>query len=169
MKHHFGKEKKRSPERNAGAPAASTPPASGPTSRVSRSTRRQVLERDGLRCSFRAENGVQCDARTWLEDDHIHPRARGGSNETDNIRFLCRAHNQWQAERTYGRAHMDNAIQRARTRRTRATADAHKQTTPARSCPSTITLRSEGMQQDDPMQVDQQQEGSSSAHPRPPG
>jgi hypothetical protein len=128
MKNRFGASAKRSPERSragepapersrAGEPAPErssrpVPPSSGSASNVSRATRREVLERDGLRCSFRSDEGVQCEARAWLEDDHIHPRARGGDGSATNIRFLCRAHNLWAAESAYGREHVESAIRR---------------------------------------------------------
>ncbi|HEU4578092.1 MAG TPA: HNH endonuclease signature motif containing protein [Polyangiaceae bacterium] len=66
-----------------------------------------VLERDGLACSWVNVDGTRCASRAWLEIDHRHPRAKGGGSEADNLRILCRAHNQLAAELEYGRAHMD--------------------------------------------------------------
>jgi len=130
MKRRFGARTKRAAHRSQHAMAAATAASADdaprsesmrrPTrapSNVSRATRREVLERDGLRCSFRSDDGVQCDARAWLEDDHIHPRARGGSSGAANVRFLCKAHNLWEAERAYGRAHVEDAIRRRRAER----------------------------------------------------
>jgi hypothetical protein len=37
-----------------------------------------------------------------VEFDHLQPVARGGQASTENIRLLCRAHNQWEAERVFG-------------------------------------------------------------------
>jgi hypothetical protein len=37
-----------------------------------------------------------------LEFDHILPVARGGESTADNLRLRCRAHNQYEAERTFG-------------------------------------------------------------------
>ena len=127
MKRRFGTGTKRAPGKHdepPNEPAAAkrsdtAPPPAGSSPDVSRTTRRQVLERDGLRCSFRGDDGVQCSARAWLEDDHIQPRARGGHGGAANIRILCRAHNLYSAERTYGRAHIEDAIRRRRTRRSR--------------------------------------------------
>jgi hypothetical protein len=76
-----------------------------------------VYERDGLRCTWQGPDGVRCEARAWLENDHAHPRGRGGSSEPENVRILCRAHNQRAAELHYGRSHMASAITRARKRR----------------------------------------------------
>jgi 5-methylcytosine-specific restriction endonuclease McrA len=37
-----------------------------------------------------------------VQFDHIAPYARDGSSSVSNIRLLCRAHNQYEAEQTYG-------------------------------------------------------------------
>jgi hypothetical protein len=84
--------------------------------RVTNATRRQVLERDGLRCAFVDEQGRRCPSRAFLEHDHVDPRGRGGSSETHNVRILCRAHNQLAAELAYGRKHIEAAIEQRRTR-----------------------------------------------------
>jgi hypothetical protein len=137
MRRRFGARGKRSPKpppckaeprETAMPPPADAPPAAvDPSPDITRATRRVVLERDGLRCSFRSDAGVQCNARAWLEHDHIQPRARGGEGDATNIRILCRAHNRFAAELTYGRAHVENAIRRRRGVRTRA---AREQTGP---------------------------------------
>ena len=77
---------------------------------VTRAARREVVARDGFRCSFIAEDGRRCDARALLELDHEHPKARGGGSEPENLRLLCRSHNRWAAEQAYGRAHISRAI-----------------------------------------------------------
>jgi 5-methylcytosine-specific restriction endonuclease McrA len=78
-------------------------------SRVTNATRRQVFERDGLRCTYVAADGRRCDSRAFLELDQVNPRALGGSNDADNLRVLCRAHNQLRAERTFGRERIERA------------------------------------------------------------
>lgn len=70
---------------------------------IPRPARRAAFERDGERCSYVSADGERCPARSWLEVDHISPRARGGSNQVTNLRVLCRAHNQLLAEETFGR------------------------------------------------------------------
>ncbi len=70
---------------------------------IPRPARRAAFERDGERCSYVSADGKRCPARSWLEVDHISPRARGGSNHVTNLRVLCRAHNQLLAEDTFGR------------------------------------------------------------------
>jgi 5-methylcytosine-specific restriction endonuclease McrA len=64
--------------------------------------RRAVRARDGDRCTFVGENGKRCDARGFLEFDHVRPIARGGRSTPDNLRLRCRAHNQFEAEKLYG-------------------------------------------------------------------
>ncbi|WP_146651478.1 HNH endonuclease [Labilithrix luteola] len=81
---------------------------------VTRAARREAFERDGMQCSFVGENGGRCPARSFLELDHVTPRALGGSGEAENLRVFCRAHNHDAAERVFGRAHVEA---RVRTRR----------------------------------------------------
>jgi hypothetical protein len=61
-----------------------------------------VRARDQERCTFVSESGHRCEARKALEFDHVLEVARGGEATVDGIRLRCRAHNQYQAERTYG-------------------------------------------------------------------
>jgi len=112
-----------SAESAASAPASAsparppaTPPATPPSPRSShipRAARRAVFEREGLGCSWVDANGMRCGSQAWLEIDHRHPRGKDGSSEPENLRLLCRAHNQFAAERAYGRDH----IERSRRRR----------------------------------------------------
>jgi hypothetical protein len=74
---------------------------------VRNETRRAVLERDGLGCNFVNDKGERCGARAFLELDHREPKGKGGSSEAPNVRMLCRAHNQLEAERAYGTEHME--------------------------------------------------------------
>ncbi len=64
--------------------------------------RDRVFAEGGGRCSFRSPNGVQCRSRSRLEIDHIRPWALGGKSDPGNLRPLCRRHNQWLAENTFG-------------------------------------------------------------------
>ena len=45
-----------------------------------------VMKRDEEKC-------VLCDSREFLQFDHIYPRSKGGSDETGNLRILCRTCN----------------------------------------------------------------------------
>ena len=76
--------------------------------------KRVVWERDGAQCTFVAEGGRRCEARTRLEFDHIDPRARGGQSTVDGLRLRCRAHNQYEAECMFGAVFMANKRAEAR-------------------------------------------------------
>jgi hypothetical protein len=71
--------------------------------------RREVYARDGEQCSFVSADGRRCSEKGWLELDHIRPYGKGGSTVTGSVRVLCRMHNQFEAERAYGRERMERA------------------------------------------------------------
>ena len=48
------------------------------------------------------ERGKRCNERKFLEFDHVETVSRGGEPTVSNIRMRCRAHNQYEAERTFG-------------------------------------------------------------------
>ena len=48
------------------------------------------------------KTGKVCGSTYMMESDHIQPRALGGSDEPDNLRPLCRTHNQLMAEEKLG-------------------------------------------------------------------
>jgi len=79
--------------------------------RVSAEVKRQVHDRDGDACSFQAPDGHRCRSRYQLEWDHVQPLALGGKSTTENVRQLCRAHNQYEAERRFGRGFMERKRQ----------------------------------------------------------
>jgi hypothetical protein len=72
-------------------------PVSPPTSAVTLTpkTRRFIWQRDQGKCT-------QCGSEKYLEIDHILPRALGGTNKPENLRLLCRAHNQRASVRAFG-------------------------------------------------------------------
>lgn len=45
-----------------------------------------IFQRDGSRCRLCGRSSEE----TTLEVDHIHPVVRGGTNDLDNLRTLCR-------------------------------------------------------------------------------
>jgi hypothetical protein len=62
----------------------------------------EVWERDEGRCAYVSDDGTRRSETGWLEYDHAHPWALGGrSDDPDNIRLLCRAHNQAEARRHF--------------------------------------------------------------------
>jgi 5-methylcytosine-specific restriction endonuclease McrA len=92
-------------------------PRAARASHVTDAARREVVERDGWQCSFVAEDGRRCGARGFLEFDHRVPRGCGGSSRPENLRLLCRGHNQFEADRAYGAELMSRAIRRERLKR----------------------------------------------------
>jgi 5-methylcytosine-specific restriction endonuclease McrA len=60
---------------------------------------RDVWKRDDGRCTFKSATGRRCEATRSLEFDHVKPVALGGQGSVDNVRLLCRKHNQLEAER----------------------------------------------------------------------
>jgi hypothetical protein len=85
--------------------------------------RRAVWERDQGRCTFVSASGHRCDARRFLEFDHIQPIARGGAATVEGLRLRCRAHNQYEAERAFGKEFMEEKRREARLARNGDRAD----------------------------------------------
>jgi 5-methylcytosine-specific restriction endonuclease McrA len=69
--------------------------------------RKAVYDRDGGRCAHTYADGKRCPNKAKLEFDHIIPIAKGGKTTIDNLRLLCRAHNQHAADQAFGQAFMD--------------------------------------------------------------
>jgi hypothetical protein len=81
---------------------------------VPAAVKHDVWVRDGGRCAFVSEKGHRCESRTRLEYDQVEPVARGGRSAVENIRLLCRAHNQHEAERAFGMGFMREKRRAAR-------------------------------------------------------
>ena len=63
-------------------------------------TKNEVWYRDQGCCSFKDPvTNKRCKSRFQLEFDHIQPVAFGGNSDIDNIRLLCREHNQYMADK----------------------------------------------------------------------
>jgi hypothetical protein len=105
MKHKFGQTNRKSKPRPA------------KRMRVTNATRREVVARDGLQCSFVDASGQRCSSRAFLELDHLDAKARGGSSEPERMRILCSAHNQAEAERVFGKAFVDRKRAAAKAKR----------------------------------------------------
>jgi hypothetical protein len=105
MKHKFGQTKRKSKPR----PAKRT--------HVTNATRREVVARDGLQCSYVDASGQRCSSRAFLELDHRDAKAKGGSSEPEKVRILCRAHNQGEAERVFGKAYIERKKAAAKSKR----------------------------------------------------
>ena len=76
--------------------------------------KRAVWERDAGRCTFVSESGHRCESCTRLEFDHVEPVATGGHATVQGLRLRCRAHNQLEAERAFGRDFMNAKRDQAR-------------------------------------------------------
>lgn len=69
--------------------------------------RREVWTRDLGRCTYVSpETGRRCESTHALEVDHERPVALGGTNAPENLRLLCRTHNQLAAVESLGRDRM---------------------------------------------------------------
>jgi len=83
---------------------------------------RTVWERDGGQCTYVSESGHRCEATRRIEFDHVLEVARGGEATVEGLRLRCRAHNQYQAERTFGAEFMRRKREEAAAARTAAKA-----------------------------------------------
>jgi len=78
--------------------------------------KRQVAERDQHRCAWVGPEGNRCSETSFLEFDHIRPKALGGmGGSAGQVRMLCRNHNQRAAEKAYGIRYMNDAKTRVRS------------------------------------------------------
>jgi hypothetical protein len=82
-------------------------PESADPTYIPADVKRAVHERDGEQCTFTNENGERCTERGFIEIDHIIPAALHGKPTLDNLRLLCRPHNQYEADRKLGAAFMN--------------------------------------------------------------
>ncbi len=87
--------------------------------------RAAVYQRDGGVCTFVSDGGQHCGCRHALQYDHIVAVADGGPSTTENLRLLCSAHNQLEAERRFGNQTI--ADKRAASRSGRLQAREHKE------------------------------------------
>ena len=81
-------------------------PAEAPAARtrhVPAQVKRAVWTRDGGRCAFVSREGRRCVEEGCLEFHHVRPYGVGGETTVVNIELRCRAHNDYEAERFYGR------------------------------------------------------------------
>ena len=106
-------------------PAKARAPRATREGDVSATTRAEVFVRDEERCTFVSADGERCPATDQLEIDHIVPRARGGTGELSNLRVRCRPHNQLQAEKDFGRAHIERRINERKAARRTSTVETY--------------------------------------------
>jgi hypothetical protein len=97
---------------DASKPPALPAPSSGDPRAIPIEIRRKVWSRDGGRCTWTSPDGKRCGSTWKLELGHITPVALGGPSTEDNVRIECGAHNQYEADRVFGREHMARFRQR---------------------------------------------------------
>lgn len=85
------------------------PPGDAPSRHIPDEIKRAVYERDGGSCSYVDERGRRCGSRDRLTFDHKHGFARTGIHSVEGLRLVCAAHNQYEAEKMYGREFMERA------------------------------------------------------------
>ncbi|MBI2645682.1 MAG: HNH endonuclease [Deltaproteobacteria bacterium] len=62
---------------------------------IPKAIQREVYQRDEGHCSYTSSEGKKCGEKNFLELDHIHPWSLGGNSTSENLRLLCRTHNQY--------------------------------------------------------------------------
>src|SRR3989338_3384231 len=78
------------------------------TRHISGRVKSEVWQRDQGQCTFVSHEGRSCEAKGFLQLDHIRPWALGGKSTSENLRLLCATHNQWRAEETFGKEKVSN-------------------------------------------------------------
>lgn len=111
-------QKQETAQSDAGAERTPGPSGDSLASRhIPASVKEQVWKRDGGKCAFVSEGGRRCGTGEELEIDHVLPWALGGaSDDPENLRLLCRRHNDLQARFVFGDAAVDAAVSAARAR-----------------------------------------------------
>jgi 5-methylcytosine-specific restriction endonuclease McrA len=67
-----------------------------PSRYIATKVRKFIWSRDNGSCQYQNTiTGKKCESKHQLQIDHIHRFADGGSHKPENLRLLCRAHNNW--------------------------------------------------------------------------
>ncbi len=83
-----------------------------PSSRhIPNAIRRQVVERCGMRCTFKSATGRRCSETGLLEFHHIKPFALGGDHSAENLTLLCRSHNAYFCDQDFPTDFVDGYAQ----------------------------------------------------------
>jgi hypothetical protein len=92
---------------SASSPTASSNRIESTSRTIPVAIQRAVRARSGNQCEFvDSKTQKRCDCKVQLEFDHRLPFAMGGQHTLENLRHLCRAHNQLAAIQFYGNSHM---------------------------------------------------------------
>ena len=82
---------------------------------VPAAVKRAVYIRDRGRCAFAGKNGARCNERAFVQFHHSDPKAVGGAGTVQNIRLMCRTHNQYEADVFFGLRPPDGVVSEARS------------------------------------------------------
>ena len=79
---------------------------------IAAQVKRDVWQRAKCQCEFVSPmTGLRCQQKRYLEYDHCHPRALGGTSAAQNIRLLCSVHNKRAAIEAFGLNKMQKYLQ----------------------------------------------------------
>lgn len=82
-----------------------------PSRYIPREVFREVWRRDQGRCVYRDPlTKTRCATSHGLQIDHLKPLSLGGSTTLENLRLLCRTHNQLAAIRHFGKERMQEFV-----------------------------------------------------------
>ncbi|XGC79891.1 HNH endonuclease [Bdellovibrio bacteriovorus] len=65
---------------------------------ISIKTKRALFAFANYCCQFKDKSGNSCGSTYQLQIDHVFPKALGGSDKPENLRILCRTHNNLMAK-----------------------------------------------------------------------
>jgi hypothetical protein len=105
----------RAKRRGIGAKPRKTPRPAKPDTITAELTRALFARSEG-RCEWTFESGERCNSPVLLERDHVLPRAHGGPTTLENMRVLCKSHNDLAARRVFGDRWMDRFTGKGRRR-----------------------------------------------------
>jgi hypothetical protein len=88
-------------------PRSNEVPRDDGSRRLPAALKRAVNVRDDDRCRYVDDRGRRCAERQGLQYHHRDPFGRGGERTVANICLMCPAHNQYLADRDYGKETMD--------------------------------------------------------------
>ena len=98
-------------------PAPPRAPTPGKRAPIPLSVRREVLKRDGYRCTETGPDGERCPCTKRLEMDHRDPAKLTGTSTADDLTTKCRVHNNYRAMVRYGIEYVQRRIEDARRAR----------------------------------------------------
>ncbi len=97
----FQRREQKKQARSTNKPAKAKPRSAEPRKPAAALADR-VFVKGGMRCSYE-KNGVSCTETRYLTIDHIRPYALGGkSNDWENLRCYCMAHNLLAGRKSFG-------------------------------------------------------------------